>query len=125
MLPNKGREFTVHYDFPYKTGNGGTRPQGSRLYLVEESQLHEEDEAGHAQEHIGPEQHVDVVHEVHAEDCHLQHQLRVVGVCAPVLPHPVVVHVPQVDDVPVEGEERWWREGKGEGQVLSQYEHMQ
>ena len=67
--------------------------------LVEEAQVHEQDEAGHAEEHVSPEQHVDVVHEVHTESSQLKHQLRVVGVGAAVLPG-IMVHVPQVDDVP-------------------------
>ena len=41
------------------------------------------------------------MHEVHTEHGHLQHQLSVVGVGAPVLPDPLMVHVPQVDDVSV------------------------
>ena len=62
--------------------------------LVEEPELHEQYEAGDAEEHVGPEEHVDVVHEVDAECGQLQHQLRVVGIGVPVLPGPVVVHVP-------------------------------
>ena len=68
--------------------------------LVEEPQLHEQYEAGHAEEHVGPEEHVDVVHEVDTERGQLQHQLRVVGIGVPVLPSPIVMHVPQVYDVP-------------------------
>ena len=44
---------------------------------------------------------MDVVHEVHAECGQLQHQLRVVGIGVPVLPGAIMVHVPQVNDVPV------------------------
>ena len=69
--------------------------------LVEEPQLHEEYEAGHAEEHVGPEQHVDMVHKVNTEGGQLQHQLCVVGVGVSVLPGTIVVHVPQVDDIPV------------------------
>ncbi len=44
---------------------------------------------------------MDVVHEVNTQDSHLQHQLSVVGVGAPVLPNSIMVHVPKVDDVSV------------------------
>ena len=47
-------------------------------------------------------QHVHVVQEVHRESSQLQDQLSVVYVRAAVLPCPVMVHVPQVNDVPGE-----------------------
>ena len=42
---------------------------------------------------------MNVVHEVDAQSGQFQHQLCVVGVCVPVLPSTIVVHVPQVNDV--------------------------
>ena len=46
-----------------------------------------------------------MVHEVHAEGSQLENELSVVGVGAAVLPWPVVMHVPEVDDIPTAGEE--------------------
>ena len=52
---------------------------------------------GHTHQHVG------VVEELHTECGQLEHHLSVVGIHGPVLPRPVVVEVPQVNDV-AEGE---------------------
>ena len=46
------------------------------------------------------DQHVEVVHEVYREDGHLEHELEVVDVDAPVLPDALVIQVVQVHRVP-------------------------
>ena len=68
--------------------------------LIKESQLHEQYEAGHTEEHVGPEKHVDVVHKVDTEGGKLKHKLSVVGIHISILPGAIVVHVPKVNDVP-------------------------
>ena len=46
-------------------------------------------------------QHVHVVQELHTEGSQLQNQLCVVGIGRPVLPRPIVVHVPQVNHITI------------------------
>ena len=47
--------------------------------------------------------HVDMVKEVNTEGGQLQDELGIVGICAAVLPRSVVMHVPQMDNVPEGG----------------------
>lgn len=50
-----------------------------------------------------------MVHEVHTECGQLKNEFSIVGVGTAVLPRPVVMHIPEVDDIPEGG-----REEKGE-----------
>ena len=44
-----------------------------------------------------------MVHEVHTECSQLKNEFSIVGVGTAVLPRPVVMHVPEVDDIPAWG----------------------
>lgn len=76
------------------------------LDLVHEiSQLHDYDEAGHRQEDVAPEQHVQMVQEINCERSYLKDQLNVVRDVCPLIPgYRLVVdasmtHVVQEDPV--------------------------
>ena len=43
---------------------------------------------------------MEMMEEVHTETGDLKDQLCVVSVCVPVLPHPLVMHVPKMDYIP-------------------------
>lgn len=47
-------------------------------------------------------QHVDMVEKLHAQCSQLQHQLGIVSVGRPVLPRPIMMHVPQMNHITAE-----------------------